>query len=246
MNKRNRPSLGRPKKERGLDQFDTPTIALAPLFAHEPLLAGVRAICEPFCGKGNLVLGMRARGITVHASDIENRGCPDSEILDFFEMTRRPGDCDVLLSNPPFAEAMRIIEHALALGFRVIILLLKANFASTEERFERLHPLGHLRRVHILAGRLQDMHDAAYLAKGGKKASQSQDHSWFVLDRNYCGPSLNNHVSIKDPAARMPWASGAVCETCRQPFQPRRASARFCSQACRQSAYRRRLNVTLA
>ena len=38
----NRPSFGRSKSERGLDQFDTPPIALAPLFAHEPLLAGVK------------------------------------------------------------------------------------------------------------------------------------------------------------------------------------------------------------
>ena len=55
---------------RGLDLFDTPPIALGPLFAHEPLLAGVTAVCEPFCGLGNLVVAMRARGLTVHASDI--------------------------------------------------------------------------------------------------------------------------------------------------------------------------------
>ena len=63
------PSLGRPRKVRGLDQFDTPPIALGPLFEHEPLLVGVTTVCEPFCGKGNLVIAMRARGLTVHASD---------------------------------------------------------------------------------------------------------------------------------------------------------------------------------
>ena len=121
----NRPSFGRSKSEPGLDQFDTPPIALAPLFAHEPLLAGVKPVCEPFCGKGNLVVAMRERGLTVHASDIEDRGCPDSTVLDFLAMTQRPWGCDVLLSNPPYAEAMRIIEHAWALGFRLVILLLK-------------------------------------------------------------------------------------------------------------------------
>jgi hypothetical protein len=72
---RRRPSFGRPRAVRGLDLFDTPPIALRPLFEHEPLLAGVTTVVEPFCGKGNLVIAMRARGLTVHASDILDRGC---------------------------------------------------------------------------------------------------------------------------------------------------------------------------
>ena len=240
----NRPSFGRSKSERGLDQFDTPPIALAPLFAHEPLLAGVKAVCEPFCGKGNLVVAMRERGLTVHASDIEDRGCPDSTVLDFLAMTQRPWGCDVLLSNPPYAEAMRIIEHAWALGFRLVILLLKLQFTATAERYERLHKTGHLRRIHVFAERLQDMHDAAHLAKGGKKAGQSQDHAWFVFDRDYCGPSMNNPVSINRPAERMPWATGAVCGQCGKLYQPRRSDSRFCGDTCRQRAHRGGLTVT--
>ena len=116
MSDRNRPSLGRKKSERGLDQFDTPPIALAPLFVHEPLLAGAKVVCEPFCGQGNLVIAMRARGLTVQASDIQDRGCPDSTVLDFLEMTERPPGCDALLWNPPYAKAMQIIEHALKLA----------------------------------------------------------------------------------------------------------------------------------
>jgi hypothetical protein len=57
------------------------------------------------------------------------------------------------------------------------------------ERFERLHKPGHLRRVHVLAERLQDMHDANFT---GQKASQSQVHAWFVLDRDYCGPACRS------------------------------------------------------
>jgi phage/plasmid-associated DNA primase len=68
--KRGRPSFGRSRAVRGLDLFDTPPRALDPLFEHEPLLAGVRVICEPFAGRGNLVTAMRSRGITVHAADI--------------------------------------------------------------------------------------------------------------------------------------------------------------------------------
>ncbi len=88
-----------------------------PLFAHEPLLAGVTIVCEPFCGLGNLVIAMRERGLTVHASDIVNRGCPDSTVLDFLKMTDRPLDCDVLLSNPPFSIAMKSSNTHGGLGF---------------------------------------------------------------------------------------------------------------------------------
>ena len=198
-----RPSFGRSRAERGDDLFDTPPIALGPLFAHEPLLAGVTTVAEPFCGIGNLVIDMRARGLTVLATDKNDRGCPDSTVLDFWAMTRRPPGCDVLVSNCPYGEAMGFIEHALALRFRVIALLLKVSFLCTQQRYERLHKPGHLRRVHILAERLQDMHDANYT---GKKASQSQLHAWFVFDRDYCGPATINPVSIYRPAARMPWA----------------------------------------
>jgi hypothetical protein len=205
--RRARPSFGRSPAVRGLDLFDTPPIALEPLFEHEPLLAGVTTVAEPFCGVGNLVIAMRERGLTVHASDILDRGCPDSIVLDFLAMTIRPPSCDTLISNPSYARAMDFIEHAWALGFRVVALLLKLSFLCTAERYERLHRPGHLRRVHVLAERLQDMHDAQHLAAGGKKAGQSQVHAWFVLDRDYCGPAMINPISINAPAARMPWAT---------------------------------------
>ena len=212
MGKRNRPSFGRSRAARGLDQFDTPPIALDPIFQHEPLLANVTAVAEPFCGKGNLVTAMRARGLIVHASDIQDRGCPDSTVLDFLAMTSRPSDCDVLLSNPPYGEAMDYLEHAWVLGFRLVVFLLPPSFLHTADRFERLHKRGHLCRVHVLAERLQGMHDANFT---GKKASQSQIHAWFVFDRDYCGPATINPVSLHRPATRMPWQRHRVCEQCR-------------------------------
>jgi hypothetical protein len=219
MTKRNRPSLGRPKRERGLNLHDTPPIVYQTLFEHEPLLAGVKVIGEFFCGKGNGVMAMRARGIKVYASDILDRGCPDSTVLDFRQMTQRPPDCDTLVSNPAYdgaaGGALDFIEHAFALGFRVIALLLKLQFLGTAERYERLHPLGHLRRVHIIIERIQGMHDAGHLAAGGKLAGQSQNHGWFVFDRSYYGKPDLNFVSINDPTARMPWASGATEEVFR-------------------------------
>ena len=153
---------------------------------------------------------MRARGFAVHASDILPRGCPDSTVIDFFAMIARPPGCRTLISNPAYSRAMDAIEHALTLGFDVVALLLKVGFLCTVERYERLHKPGHLRRVHVLAERLQDMHDAAHLAAGGEKAAQNGVHAWFVLDRSYCGPATISPVSINRPIERMPWASSTL------------------------------------
>ena len=84
-----RPSFGRSRAVRGLDQFDTPPIALVPLFEHEPLLKGVITICEPFCGRA---ISPCEQGLIVHASDTEDRGCPDLVTLDFRAMASRPPD----------------------------------------------------------------------------------------------------------------------------------------------------------
>ena len=145
------------------------------------------------------------------ASDILDRGCPGSFVSDFFQLNRPTSGCRVLL-EPPYARAMELIEHAFAIGIDIVIYLLKTGFLHTAERFERLHALGHLCRVHVLAERLQGMHDAAHLAEGGKEAGQSGTHAWFVMDRNYRGPAVINPVSINSPGARMPWAPSLSSE----------------------------------
>jgi hypothetical protein len=48
------------------------------------------------------------------------------------------------------------------------------------------------------------MHDANFT---GKKASQSQVHAWFVLDRDYCGRATISPVSINAPDVSMPWVN---------------------------------------
>jgi hypothetical protein len=204
---RRRPSFGRPLSKRGFDLFDTPPEALNPLFAHEPLLWDVTHLDERFAGKGNLVLTMRSWGITVYASDILDRGCPGATVRDFFQLKRPGRNSRVLLSNPPYARAMEAIEHAFAIGYDVVIFLLKTTFLHTDERYERLHTPGHLCRVHVLAERLQGMHDANHIAAGGKESGQSQSHSWFVLDRNHYGPAVINPVALYAPSTCMPWSA---------------------------------------
>ena len=198
------PVFGRALSLRGFDLFDTPPVALDPIFAREPLLAGIVEIAEPFCGRGNLVGAMRERGIFVHASDIFDRNCPDSTApLDFFDMRAAP--CRVLVSNPPYSQATASIEHAFAIGFETVIFLLSTSYLHTADRRERIHKRGCLARVHVLDSRLQDMHDEAHIRAGGKTASQSQVHSWFVFDSRHFGPATLHSASLHHPDELMPW-----------------------------------------
>ena len=122
---------------------------------------------------------------------------------------------------------------------------MEPSFLFTADRFERMHPRGHLRRIYPLAERLKDMHDAAHIANGGKKGSQPRMHCWFVFDRNYCGHATTIPVSIKNPAARMPWQTTPRCEQCAKPYRPQRSSSRFCSESMSGSApIVRELSVT--
>jgi hypothetical protein len=90
------------------------------------------------------------------------------------------------------------------------------------------------------------MHDAAHIAAGGKKASQSQEHAWFVLDRNYCGPLTISPVSVQRPNEIMPWQHDTACETCGRIYPRQRRSSRFCSATCRQRAHRNKVGVTVS
>ena len=104
---------------------------------------------------------------------------------------------------------MKAIEHAFAIGFELVIFLMKITFLHTADRLERLHAKGHLRRVLVIAERLQNMHDAAHVARGGNLVSQSGTYAWFVLDSTYRGPTTIVPVSLHQPSLRMPWETGS-------------------------------------
>ena len=91
MTRRQHVSHGRSKAERGLDQFDTPAQALAPLFVHEPLLVGVMRICEVVCGRWRSSAGdagARHRGLRQRHRGSRLPGFP---VLDFLKMSKQTG-----------------------------------------------------------------------------------------------------------------------------------------------------------
>ncbi|WP_052714732.1 hypothetical protein [Paracoccus sp. S4493] len=87
------------------------------------------AVWEPACGDGALVREIRAMGMPCCASDLVDRGCPDSWTADFYSCLRSRGGA--IITNPPFSEITardghgRWLRHTLNMpGWDYLALLL--------------------------------------------------------------------------------------------------------------------------
>ena len=74
------------------------------------------------------------------------------------------------------------------------------------------------------------------------KYSSKDNFAWFRFDARHNGVTA---IHRRNEAEAFPQRM-AICKQCRKPYEPQRSSSRFCSAACKQSAYRRRLSVTRA
>jgi hypothetical protein len=141
--------------DRGADFYPTPACAVESLLAIESeyLKPGVQ-IWEPACGDGAIVNVLRAAGHQVYASDLVDRGCPDSSVQDFLKPTSRTAD--IIASNPPFRLAREFVDTALQRA-PVVIMLLRLAFLASAVRMPWFRA-GNLVRVHVSSHRLPMMH----------------------------------------------------------------------------------------
>ena len=140
-------------------------------------------VWECACGGGHLVNALRAHGYAVLASDIVDRGCPSSYILDFLHADYCAFD---IITNPPYRYAKEFVEHALnitSLGCKVAMFL-KLTFLESRSRralFEKYPP----KRIWVFSERVQ-------CAKNGdfekyKKTSTAVAYAWFIWEKGYVG-----------------------------------------------------------
>jgi len=117
-----------PRRAKPANEFyPTPWAATAALLAEE---AGRIArhggpIHEPAAGDRALARVLEAWGFTTVESDLVPRA-RGVRRQDFLTLERRP--TSILVTNPPFSLAHRFIEHAHALGYGLIVMLLKSNY----------------------------------------------------------------------------------------------------------------------
>jgi hypothetical protein len=85
--------------ERGLDLYETPTVAVEALLRVENI---PRCVWEPAAGRGVIVRVLRDRGHTVIASDIANYGFPLHFRRDFLGEIGMPAGVEAIVTNPPY------------------------------------------------------------------------------------------------------------------------------------------------
>lgn len=189
------------KKERRKDDWyptGQPEAIRALLARDGDRIRQLGAVWEPACGDGALVREIRAAGLYCCASDLIDRGCPDSFLADYFTM--QDAECPAIITNPPFNLINardghgRWLRHTLEMpGWRYCALLLSWDWPAA-----RANGLGAMLDANPFS--------YCYLMRwkldftGG--GSPPQRNAWFVFDRD--DPrSWDGTGSLPEPSFRL-------------------------------------------
>lgn len=170
-----------PQGQARRDFYRTPSWVTQALVPHvwPKHLAPPKRILDAGAGDGaitrELVAGFPdafVSGVEIDAFHLKAEGC-DSHVLceDFFESAIRT-DWDLIVSNPPFSQAMAFLERSLALVEEprgAVAMLLRLGFMAGQERaaFHRVVPSD----VFVLSKR------PSFTGKG----ADATDYAWFVF-----------------------------------------------------------------
>lgn len=164
--------------DRKNDLYETPpcaTRALIP-FLVPPGASG--CIWEPACGPGAIVRELRDALFRVHASDLVDYGLEGAHAgRDFLMERQAPGDCDVIVTNPPFKLADAFARHALTLVDTVWIFQ-RLNWLEGVKRSDLIDR--HLDLILMGIERLPMMHRDGW--DGPKLAASAMPFAWFRFE----------------------------------------------------------------
>jgi hypothetical protein len=120
--------------------------------------------------------------------------------------------------------------HALISHFARILptwLLLETDWASTKQAAPFMPMCADI----VSVGRLRWIE--------GTTMTGMQNFAWYRFDaRHSVGPRFHAHGSAP-VSTRV-----RICAQCAKAYRPQRTSSQYCSQACKQRAYRKRVSVT--
>jgi hypothetical protein len=169
------------------DYYATPPEATQALIAAYGLNLHCRGIIhEPCCGDGKISEVLKADNHTVISTDLVYRGYGHQ--FDIFELTAGNGfePYPIVITNPPFNLAERIVRHVLGTWkSECLILLLKSTFFHAADRADDLWNTYRPSRVYMLPWRLD------FLGKG----RPTMECSWFIWDKKY--PSADEYPSYR-------------------------------------------------
>lgn len=164
------------------DFFETPKIATCAMLNNINVPRDV-ILWECACGHGKI-------------SKILEKVCPNQVLstelntdrygvggVDFLKdgVNFKPQGRFWVVTNPPFKLANEFVRKAFEYGAERIIFLLRFNYLESGKVREDILNNGHLLRVLLMKERLQ-MFPYGWT---GKKGSATQNHAWFIWDRNY-------------------------------------------------------------
>jgi hypothetical protein len=209
-------------ERREADFYPTPRAAVLPLI---PYLRGIRTFAEPCAGDGDLVRHLEEFGLQCfYSGDI--RSGQDAFQRDDY------GEADAIITNPPWS---RDVLHGLITHFQNIAptwLLLDADWKETRQAAPFLPYCSDI----VAIGRVKWIE--------GSKFTGKDNACWYKFDpRHTVGPVFHWRDQGKDQG----WfqtLKRRICEQCGKAYEQCRSSSRFCSPACKQQAYRKRLIVT--
>lgn len=177
------PEQRRPQAEQRRDEDFYPTgqpEAIRALFAYDgERIRDSGVVWEPACGDGAMVREIRAMGVGCLASDLIDRGCPNSWTADFYGYTASPARA--IITNPPYCEINardgkgRWLRHTLDMqGWDYLALLLSWDWPAA-----RANGLGELLDTHPFSHCYLMRWKLDFTGEG----SPPQRNAWFIWDR---------------------------------------------------------------
>ena len=182
-------------KRRELDAYYTPDWLAKSLVDLLPIQRGDTAL-EPNAGGGPFVRALNRAGAVVSANDLN----PDAQGLRHAKETQVG---DFLLSswaqpplwvvgNPPYRGAEKHVLHALRVGDRHVVMLLRLGFLAGCKRAAQVWSRGDLRHVWVLSQRPS-------FTGGGTDASE---YAWFWWDKRHTGPATVSWFTPRNSGQR--------------------------------------------
>ena len=170
-----------PLKERQIyDYYATEGKAIYKLCAVEKFTP---IVWECACGGGHLVEALKENGYIVSASDIVDRGCPNTLILDFLRESKNC-DCDII-TNPPYKYAKDFVEKSIEIvqNGRKVAMFLKLTFLESKSRkelFEKYPP----KKIWVFSERIQCAKNGDFegMKQGGGSAVA---YAWFIWEKGF-------------------------------------------------------------
>ena len=166
-----------------LDFYETPlraTNALLGILGQEL----PKVIWEPCVGAGAIAKPLLERGVSVIGGDIKDYGFHEVELVDVLAIKEKRAD--VVITNPPYRLAAKIIRHLLKLDVHEIWMPLRLNFLEGKTRHD-LFADGRFAGVHVFVSRL-DFNPTTPVDKSGGMMT----FAWFHWSRvNTDKPTLS-------------------------------------------------------